>query len=467
MSIQEEIEKFNENADRIKSYEPIGGRWRIDDLIGSGGFGSVYKISDYNNIYDCEALKIISIHKGSWINPVNVAGHDLRETVKIAGSTNQKFEDVVQSIRNEILLSEEVSECKYFVRTYEHYEYYWDSKQGIDFMIRMELLTPVITYFSMMGFSEKKLLELAIDMCEGLVYLESRGIIHNDIKPENIYYSEDEDVYKLGDLGAADRLGSSLMEGTVLYCAPERARYGQKNAQTDIYSLGITLYILAGGDRRDVILNSTGIGLSKPRDVSMEFANIILKACNYDANERIENAQEMLEQLRKLKGISKKKEKIPKKFNKEKKKRGIIISGNTKKKIYKIVNWLLFTCCLAMMPMVIFLLFRSCFKPDFPYVNKCITEVLYFGLTLSITTIKDLVSSDLWKKEKVIFVIELFLSLSTLILDAIFFGMMTANDMSLLVANTLNKAFLLRMAIGIAGVSFIEGIGVQWMGVNE
>ena len=71
------------------------------------------------------------------------------------------------------------------------------------------------------------------------------------------------------------------------------------------------------------------------------------------------------------------------------------------------------------------------------------------------------------EKEKVIFVIELFLSLSTLILDAIFFGMMTANDMSLLVANTLNKAFLLRMAIGIAGVSFIEGIGVQWMGVNE
>ena len=65
--------------------------------------------------------------------------------------------------------------------------------------------------------------------------------------------------------------------------------------------------------------------------------------------------------------------------------------------LYRLINWFLFTCLLALIPITIFLLFRECLNPTFPYENKKITETLYFGLTLSITTIKDLASSTLWR----------------------------------------------------------------------
>ena len=131
------------------------------------------------------------------------------------------------------------------------------------------------------------------------------------------------------------------------------------------------------------------------------------------------------------------------------------------------MNWLLFTCFLAMMPMMIFFLFRACFKQNFPYTNKVIIELLYFGLTLSIMTIKDLVSLDLWKKQKTVYIIVLFSSLMILILTAIFFGIMTANDMNLLDTTDANQSVLFLITISMAIMSFIVGACVQYLGVKE
>ena len=89
-------------------------------------------------------------------------------------------------------------------------------------------------------------------MCNALELCEKRGIIHRDIKPDNIFINDNGD-YKLGDFGVARQLekSSTFMSrrGNQAYMAPEVYKgewYGEK---ADIYSLGLVLYRLLNNSR--------------------------------------------------------------------------------------------------------------------------------------------------------------------------------------------------------------------------
>jgi len=98
----------------------------------------------------------------------------------------------------------------------------------------------------------EQVLDIAESVCQGLEFAHGKGVIHRDLKPGNIWITED-GLVKIGDFGLAlveDRTRLTrhgMMLGTVLYMAPEQATGGTVTFQSDLYSLGAMLYEMVTG----------------------------------------------------------------------------------------------------------------------------------------------------------------------------------------------------------------------------
>ncbi|MCM8527612.1 MAG: protein kinase [Lentisphaeraceae bacterium] len=164
-----------------------------------------------------------------------------------------------------------------------------------------------------------EVLGLAIGISEALQEAHSLGIIHRDIKPDNILATTEGRI-KLADLGLAkhvdDNLGGTMAGtalGTPYYIAPEQALDAIKaDARSDIYSFGATLYhLLAGvvpyeGDNpMGVMLRHTNEALVPPQKkkpgLPVSFCNVICKMMEKDPDDRYQNCHELHEDLIKLK----------------------------------------------------------------------------------------------------------------------------------------------------------------------
>lgn len=110
-------------------------------------------------------------------------------------------------------------------------------------------LSDIITNFPI---SEFILDGITFQFLQGLNYLHSIKIIHRDIKPSNILLNSHGEV-KIADFGVSGKMESSIdgktsWVGTVQYMSPERFNGGKYFYDTDIWSLGLTLYECASGD---------------------------------------------------------------------------------------------------------------------------------------------------------------------------------------------------------------------------
>ena len=180
-----------------KQYEPIFGAWHITRQIGEGSFGKVFEIQreDFGTTYRA-ALKAITVPASETeLRDVMADGMD-EEGARAYYST------FVQDLVKEFALMSRLKGNSNIV-SYENHQVI-EHKEGIgwDILIQMELLTPLNEYTRKNTITRQDVIRLGIDMCRALELCQKYNIIHRDVKPENMFISENGD-FKLGDFGIA------------------------------------------------------------------------------------------------------------------------------------------------------------------------------------------------------------------------------------------------------------------------
>ncbi len=150
-------------------------------------------------------------------------------------------------------------------------------------------------------------------LCSAISEAHSRGIIHRDIKPQNVIVKADGSI-KILDFGIATAKGSMQLTqannvmGSVHYLAPELAKGEAASPQSDIYALGIVLYEMLAGDVPFKADQAVQIALKHMREpmpdvrlinasVPQSIANVITHATAKDPNNRYGSCREMLQDI--------------------------------------------------------------------------------------------------------------------------------------------------------------------------
>jgi serine/threonine protein kinase len=160
--------------------------------------------------------------------------------------------------------------------------------------------------------SLSSILDIILQVCSGLEYAHKHGIIHQDIKPANIFIQPDGQA-KIVDFGLACPQGNIDfdMPGTPFYMSPEQIQGEPVDERTDIYSLGIMVYELLAGKRpfpEDNLGKLLDLHVKEdtpdPRnlipDLPEELHSVIMKSIRKDPSERFHNVSEVIGKLQPL-----------------------------------------------------------------------------------------------------------------------------------------------------------------------
>ena len=234
-----------ENRNEIQEIWP---GWKIESLIGSGGFGKVYKarkeLLGQKETYS--AIKVIRIPN----DPAELS--NMKSSRMDEKSIREYYKASVEQLTNEIELMERMKSASHVVAI-EDYDVVEESETiGWSIYIRMELLTNLNTFIKEKGMSTQDVVKMGIDVLTGLEFCHREKLIHRDIKPDNIFVSEFGE-YKIGDFGISREIENTSVtlsqKGTKAYMAPEIVRMEPYGHLVDIYALGLTLYEILNNGR--------------------------------------------------------------------------------------------------------------------------------------------------------------------------------------------------------------------------
>jgi eukaryotic-like serine/threonine-protein kinase len=203
--------------------ETIAGRYEVEELVGHGGMSSVYKARDAL-LERHVALKIL--HE-QYSNDEDFVERFKREARSVAQLQHPNIVTVIDR-------GEEDG------RQYIVFEYI-DGENLKERVVRNGRL------------EVREALEIAVEVARGLAFAHEQGLVHRDVKPQNILLNGDGRA-KVTDFGIARTVDVDGMTqtGTVLgtsnYIAPEQASGQRVDGQSDVYALGAVLYELLAGD---------------------------------------------------------------------------------------------------------------------------------------------------------------------------------------------------------------------------
>lgn len=218
--------------------------YKVKEKIGTGGFGNVYRV-ERNNIVGnvTRALKVISLPKeNQYLEVLNSMGGDYK---KADDYFKKELDRVVNEIRVFSMISEK--DNHYIVSYYEN-DVEKSGKYKYNIYILMEIMTPLDKWLFENNLTIEEAIDICLDVAKGLKICHKNGIMHRDIKLNNIFVSKD-GKFKLGDFGVSKRFDtltkSHTIKGTPHYIAPEIYVKNEKyDNSSDIYSLGVLMYYL-------------------------------------------------------------------------------------------------------------------------------------------------------------------------------------------------------------------------------
>jgi serine/threonine protein kinase/Tfp pilus assembly protein PilF len=264
----------------------FAGRYQVIEELGKGGMGRVYKVFD-SKIKEKVALKLIKPEIASDKETIERFGNELRLARKISQRNVCRMFDIGEAEGDHFITME-----------YVHGE---DLKS----MIHMSG-----------SLSVGMLLSVGKQVCDGLAEAHSLGVVHRDLKPQNIMIDKNGNA-KIMDFGIARSVrekritGPSVMIGTPEYMSPEQAESKEVDHRSDIYSLGIILYEMAtshvpfeGETALSIAMKHKGETPKNPKQLNLnipdDLSGVILKCLEKDKSKRYQNASDIYAELEKI-----------------------------------------------------------------------------------------------------------------------------------------------------------------------
>ena len=259
------------------------GKYRIDAIIGSGGFAWVYKAWDP----ELEIPVALKILKPQYAGDPLFEQRFRREASTAARLRHPNIVKIYTVGRED--------EAVYFAMDF--------LPQGL--ADRLNVMTTL---------PESMLIRMAIDVASALGFAHREGVIHRDIKTDNILFDDHGNAI-VADFGIAravsgysEQTGTNMVVGTPQYFSPEQARGQALDGRADLYSLGVTLFKAAtgvlpftGDDWYEIARQHVEEKPPRPRTInptlSKELEEIILQCLEKDPEDRFASGEHMCEAL--------------------------------------------------------------------------------------------------------------------------------------------------------------------------
>jgi len=277
------------DRERVHKGKPMIGQtishYRIIEKLGEGGMGVVYKAQD-TKLDRVVALKFLPHHLT--VNDAEKAR--FLQEAKVAATLNHPNVCVIHSI-------EEVEDKQFIVM------------ELVDGRTLREVIQSAIP-------NPQSAISYAVQIGEALHEAHSKGIVHRDIKCENMMVNSRNQI-KVMDFGLAKLKGSLKLTkatstvGTLAYMAPEQIQGGEVDGRSDLFSFGVVLFEMLTGKmpfrgEHDAaimysILNEEPEPLTKyVPDASAELLHILNRALEKDPGDRYQHVDDMVSELRRL-----------------------------------------------------------------------------------------------------------------------------------------------------------------------
>jgi serine/threonine-protein kinase len=268
-----------------QSGDLIADRYELEELVGTGGMSTVFRAHD-RQLERRVAIKILHEH---YAEDPEYLERFRSEARAVARLSHPNIVTVIDRGDDD-------------GRQYIVFEYV-DGENLKELALRSGRL-PV-----------RRALELALAIADGLSFAHQRGLVHRDVKPQNVLLNKDGDV-KVTDFGIARSLHvehgvtqTGTVMGTGEYLAPEQASGKPVSPATDVYSLGIVLWELLAGDVPFVGENFVAIALrhvnelppdlrERRPDVSPRLAAAVDRALAKDPARRFPSMADFAKELR-------------------------------------------------------------------------------------------------------------------------------------------------------------------------